>query len=76
MKQATFSSARSIGSVALLVAAILGIVTPPSMRAETGARCLGHDQICSMEITTSCLFWIFFCRDDVTYTYYSSHHTH
>ena len=76
MKQAVFSSARSIGSVALLAAAMLSIVTPPSMRAETGADCLGHDQLCSKEITTSCLFWIFFCKDDVTYTYYSSYHTH
>lgn len=73
MKQAIFSSARSVGSVAVLAAAMLSIVTPASMRAETGAECLGQDQICSMEITTTCLFWIFFCREDVTIIYYSSH---
>lgn len=73
MKRFMLSSAKSISAVAILVAAMLSVITPADMRAETGEECLGQLELCSIEITKTCLFWIFFCSEEEEHLYYSRH---
>ena len=71
MKQVIRRSVWPVGTVVLLAAATLSIITPASMRAEAAEHCLGNFRLCYEEIETSCLFWIFFCSEETTYHYYS-----
>ncbi len=71
MKQVIRRSVMPVGTAALLVAAILSMITPAGMRAETAESCLGESRLCYEEVAKSCLFWVFFCSEERTYHYWS-----
>lgn len=74
MKQTIKGVAVSSAVLTTLVTALWQVARPAEIRAQEWDECVDYHDICGVETTRTCLFWIFFCRTDTELIYFGEIH--